>query len=116
MFFFMGVGIVVAYGGSNPSVQGHSAGELDGVCLSDGTNCLSSGGSFSYAVAGSVSSPASWANILDIGQNRDCFAYIQEMSSSYLYIKVGCKYIPSTGYIQGKADDGSVTCAYVCFD
>lgn len=35
----LGVGVVFAYGGSQPSVMGHSAGELDGVCLSDGTNC-----------------------------------------------------------------------------
>ena len=37
-------GIAYAYDGNSPSVMGHSAGELDGVCLSDGTNCPSLGG------------------------------------------------------------------------
>ena len=30
---------VVAYGTSNPSVFGHSANEIEGVCRSDGTGC-----------------------------------------------------------------------------
>jgi hypothetical protein len=32
-------GLVASYGGSQPDVMGHSAEELEGVCLSDGTNC-----------------------------------------------------------------------------
>lgn len=32
--------VVNAYGGNQPSVMGHSAGEIDGVCKSDGTDCL----------------------------------------------------------------------------
>ncbi|MBD3252101.1 hypothetical protein GF386_00020 [Candidatus Pacearchaeota archaeon] len=39
--FLIAVGLLVAYGGSNPSEQGHDSGELEGVCLSDGTNCPS---------------------------------------------------------------------------
>ena len=39
---FIVVGLIVAYGGSDPSVHGHDSGELEGVCLSDGTNCPSS--------------------------------------------------------------------------
>ena len=39
----LGVGVVFAYnsdmGVGTPSVMGHSAGELEGVCLSDGTGC-----------------------------------------------------------------------------
>ena len=35
---------VYAYGTYNPSKFGHSAGELTGVCMSDGTNCLSGAG------------------------------------------------------------------------
>ena len=51
VFVFVGLvvgfgGLVVGFGGTEPSVMGHSAGELDGVCLSDGTNCpVSMGGS-----------------------------------------------------------------------
>jgi hypothetical protein len=35
----IGVGYVIAFGGNNPPEMGHSAGELEGVCLSDGTGC-----------------------------------------------------------------------------
>ncbi|MCD4771385.1 hypothetical protein K8R30_03135 [archaeon] len=35
----LGVGVVYAFGGSEPAVMGHDAGELGGTCLSDGTNC-----------------------------------------------------------------------------
>ena len=42
MVFLVGVGFVVAYNSGGPaSTIGHSADELDGVCKSDGTNCLS---------------------------------------------------------------------------
>tara|TARA_Y100000034_G_scaffold136775_1_gene215656 strand:- start:4337 stop:5215 length:879 start_codon:yes stop_codon:yes gene_type:complete len=38
--FFLGMAFVVAYNSGGPaSVMGHSADELEGVCLSDGTNC-----------------------------------------------------------------------------
>ena len=38
--FIVGVGFVIAYDSGGPaSVMGHSADELEGVCLSDGTNC-----------------------------------------------------------------------------
>ena len=36
---FLGIGFGVAFGGNEPTVMGHSAGEIEGVCLSDGTNC-----------------------------------------------------------------------------
>jgi hypothetical protein len=36
--FCMMIG-VYAFGGSEPAVMGHDAGELGGACLSDGTNC-----------------------------------------------------------------------------
>ena len=35
----LGVGFGYAFGGSSPAVMGHDIGELEGVCLSDGTNC-----------------------------------------------------------------------------
>ncbi|MCD4771346.1 hypothetical protein K8R30_02915 [archaeon] len=35
----LGVGFGYAFGGNEPAVMGHDVGELDGVCLSDGTNC-----------------------------------------------------------------------------
>jgi len=50
----IGVG-VYAYGTSNPATFGHSAGELEGVCLSDGTNCpsLNGGGGSLWSQTGS---------------------------------------------------------------
>ncbi|MCD4771637.1 hypothetical protein K8R30_04465 [archaeon] len=45
----VGFGFVYGYGGSEPVAMGHSAGELEGVCLSDGTNCAEAAGS-SYTV------------------------------------------------------------------
>ena len=33
------IAVVIAYGGSEPVVMGHSADEIEGVCLSDGTGC-----------------------------------------------------------------------------
>jgi len=39
LILFLGLGFGVAYGGSQPQVVGHSAGELDGVCRTDGTGC-----------------------------------------------------------------------------
>ncbi|MBD3252102.1 hypothetical protein GF386_00025 [Candidatus Pacearchaeota archaeon] len=42
--FLIAVGLLFAYGGSDPSEHGHDSGELEGVCLSDGTNCPSLGG------------------------------------------------------------------------
>ncbi len=44
LIVFVGISFAYAYGGNTPNVMGHSAGELDGVCLSDGTNCLGGGG------------------------------------------------------------------------
>jgi len=43
IFILIGIGafIVNAYGTSNPAVFGHSAGEIDGVCRTDGTGCPS---------------------------------------------------------------------------
>jgi len=35
----LGVSFGYAYGGGEPAVMGHDVGELDGVCLSDGSNC-----------------------------------------------------------------------------
>ena len=44
--FLVGVGYVVAYhSGASPSVMGHSAEELEGVCKSDGTGCPAGVGS-----------------------------------------------------------------------
>ena len=37
--FLVGAGFVVAFGGNNPAVMGHDAGELTGVCKTDGTGC-----------------------------------------------------------------------------
>ncbi|MEK6935953.1 MAG: hypothetical protein AABW67_04130 [Nanoarchaeota archaeon] len=37
--FLVGVGFVIAFGGNNPAVMGHDAGELTGVCKTDGTGC-----------------------------------------------------------------------------
>ncbi len=39
IMFILAGGIVYAYGGNQPSVMGHSAGEINGVCKSDGTGC-----------------------------------------------------------------------------
>lgn len=43
MVFLIGVAYVIAYNpggaGGNPAIMGHSADEIEGVCLSDGTNC-----------------------------------------------------------------------------
>ena len=43
IFILIGIGafIVNAYGTSTPVVFGHSAGEIDGVCRTDGTGCPS---------------------------------------------------------------------------
>ena len=35
----LGVGFGYAYGGNDPAVMGHSSGEIEGICLSNGTNC-----------------------------------------------------------------------------
>jgi len=35
----VGFGFVYGYGGSEPAVMGHSGAEMEGVCLTDGTNC-----------------------------------------------------------------------------
>ena len=40
LFLSIGFGIAFNSGGP-PSLMGHSAGELEGVCLTNGTNCLS---------------------------------------------------------------------------
>jgi len=49
LILFLGVGFGVAYNsGADPSVMGHDAGELAGVCRTDGTGCppgLGGGGS-----------------------------------------------------------------------
>lgn len=44
LFAVLVVGVVYAYttdGSGNPSVMGHSAGEIEGVCRTDGTGCPS---------------------------------------------------------------------------
>jgi hypothetical protein len=41
----VGFGFVYGYGGSDPAVMGHSIDEMEGVCLSDGTNCAAAAGS-----------------------------------------------------------------------
>ncbi len=42
LFILIGfIGLSFAYGGTTPPIMGHSAGEVSGVCLSDGTNCPS---------------------------------------------------------------------------
>jgi hypothetical protein len=44
---FLSVGFVIAFNsGGPPSVMGHSAEELEGVCLSNGTNCPPGAGDF----------------------------------------------------------------------
>ena len=58
----VGAGILVvnAYGGSSPSVVGHSAGELEGVCKSDGSGCpgfIPSGSVMAFDLA---SCPSGW--------------------------------------------------------
>ena len=39
MLILAGTFFVMSYGGTTPSEVGHSAGELEGVCKSDGTDC-----------------------------------------------------------------------------
>ena len=55
-----GIFIVNAYGGSSPAVVGHSAGEIEGVCRSDGTGCpgfIPSGAVMAFDLA---SCPPGW--------------------------------------------------------
>ena len=48
MVFLVGVGYVIAFGSGDPTTMGHDSGEIQGVCLTNGTNCPALG----------VSSPA----------------------------------------------------------
>lgn len=53
----VGTGLIIAYnpgGVGNPAVIGHSANELEGVCLSDGTNCNLFGNRTNLYVDGST--------------------------------------------------------------
>ncbi|MBD3252103.1 hypothetical protein GF386_00030 [Candidatus Pacearchaeota archaeon] len=60
-------GLIIAYGGTNPVVHGHDQGELEGVCLSDGTNCPSLGELDCYIKEKDVSSGAKVCCFLDDG-------------------------------------------------
>lgn len=42
MVFLVGVAYVIAYGGNQPAVMGHTPDEILGVCKSDGTGCPAS--------------------------------------------------------------------------
>lgn len=65
VFIIMGVGVFIvnAYGGTQPSVMGHSVGEIEGVCRTDGTGCPN----FDTIPAGAVMSfdltscPSGWS-------------------------------------------------------
>lgn len=39
LLVFAVAGLTIAFGGTQPNVMGHSAGELDGVCKTDGSGC-----------------------------------------------------------------------------
>jgi hypothetical protein len=39
LIILVGIGFSYAYGGSGPTIMGHSIGEIEGVCLSNGTGC-----------------------------------------------------------------------------
>ena len=72
-FFWIGLIIVLTFvgfgyshGGNNPEVMGHSEGEIEGVCLTDGTGC-DGANAYADSVAGNGSSgPVSWGDITGI--------------------------------------------------
>lgn len=53
MVFLLAVGYVIAFNsGASPSIMGHSAEELEGVCKTDGTGCPSLGSGLQSRVTG----------------------------------------------------------------
>jgi hypothetical protein len=91
-----GVGIAyVADGSGTPAVMGHSAGELAGVCLSNGTNCLDSGpvAQTRKCVTGTVDM-SSWLtvsllvdgeNICESVHGCDVIVYSNDATSDYKF-------------------------------
>ena len=73
----LGVGFGYAFGGSEPAVMGHDVGELEGICLSNGTNCdvnksyvdASGGGVLSGAVTGGCNFGTGWGTATSCGIN-----------------------------------------------
>ena len=60
--------VVNAYGGTQPNVMGHSVGEIDGVCRTDGTDCLAEA---DPTVLASVKDGVIWS---ELGEIPDGFA------------------------------------------
>ena len=76
--FLVGAGFVIAYDhpSNDPKVVGHSAEELEGVCLSDGTNCnfaWSGGGGISSCVVKSGSNGAVSCDVGEIRTGGGCY-------------------------------------------
>lgn len=67
MILIGAIGFAIAYGTNNPAVFGHSAGELSGVCLSNGTGCLSGSGGSSSATSGMQVKQVAFTNYGDGG-------------------------------------------------
>jgi len=77
----LGVSFGYAFGGSEPAVMGHDIGELEGVCLSNGTNCdvnrsyvdasvnETSGGASSGVVTGGCNFGSGWGTATSCGYN-----------------------------------------------
>jgi hypothetical protein len=91
IMFLLAGGLVYAIGGSNPTVMGHSAGEIEGVCKSDGTGCegvFQGGALFYFGNAGIIFKDGATAS-----------ANVQYTTGSVCYI---------VAYGQTKIEDGIV--------
>lgn len=66
--------------------------------------------------------PSGWVPTgTNIGVNRTCLAYVYEYihwagGSGGRYNDMACRYVPSSGDIEGRVGGGRLQCGWVCFD